>query len=60
MMTLVYLVHDAMRPHGWPGVSSAGFAGATLGGRFGRGAEPPSESSYRDVKHYKRRKRWLS
>jgi hypothetical protein len=31
------------------------------GGRFGRGAEPPSEEkSYRDVKHYKRRKRWLS
>jgi hypothetical protein len=25
------------------------------GGRFGRGAEPPSEE-----KHYKRRKRWLS
>jgi len=29
--------------------SSAGFAGAILGGRFGRGAEPPSESSYGDA-----------
>jgi len=32
----------------------------SFGGRFGRGAEPPAEGSYRDVKHYKRRKRWLS
>jgi hypothetical protein len=42
--------------------SSAGFAGAIgLWGRLGRGAQPPSEQkSYRDVKHYKRRKRWLS
>ncbi len=29
--------------------SSAGFAGATDGGRFGRGAEPPSEASYGDA-----------
>src|SRR5439155_1629016 len=29
--------------------SSAGFAGATAGGRFGRGAEPPSEASYGDA-----------
>jgi hypothetical protein len=29
--------------------SSAGFAGAILGGRFGRGAKPPSELTYGDA-----------
>ena len=29
--------------------SSAGYAGAIEGGRFGRGAEPPSEVSYGDA-----------
>ena len=30
-------------------VSSAGFAGAIEGGRFGRGAQRPSEASYGDA-----------
>jgi hypothetical protein len=47
--------------------SSAGFAGAILWGEVRKGGGAPlrgsgvgQRKSYRDLKHYKRRKRWLS